>query len=222
MAATAAALAFLDGLRRGRMGVWLGVCSVLLVAACSSSTSDGASGSNAVVDAESPTDDVAAGAPHSGGSDLAGELATAAMCDLIEPIVDDVVAAADLDIPLADDSPYAVGASECHFQFSGDAATVEVTVARQPTIYGDDVAALAASFSETTRSDAPAPTLGDEALLLESSLSGEAYAVFPVDGHVWVATVRDEVAGATGQPGADVGATAVAVGAAVLDGLGVR
>jgi len=166
---------------------------LLLTAACSSDSEPTAS----PVDVDAETDGPGASDEDSSGGDgsspaessAGAEVATAPVCDLITPFVDDVVAAFGADLPLAEDSPSGRLESGCTLDLldpepgidRGDAAIIEV--ARHPALYTD--VASTAEQTDLGGSTSEASSVGGDALLLTDATGEVVMVFFSSGGRVW-------------------------------------
>ncbi|NLD76905.1 MAG: hypothetical protein GX643_09590 [Acidimicrobiales bacterium] len=180
--------------RRRPVLFWLAVSSVLLGVGCSSDSGDdaaaGGSGNRPPTEQDAGEDS----GQGDGGAGASSDVNESPVCEVIAPVVDDMVAAAALDLPLTDDSPADKTAAGCELRFAGPEATVTVTIGRVPAVIST-VDAMVSSFQDVDPVG-PLPSLGDDAQLLEDSMDGStAYVLLSGNGRVWQVTAYDSTAG---------------------------
>lgn len=161
--------------RRTRRLRLLGVAvCIALVSACSSgSDSDG--GQTATDDQVTAPADGADGADDDQGGDPGGDGEVVPVCDLVEPVVDDLVAAFGVGIPVTEEGAYARGENECFIDFSdelvpaGELSEAHIWVKRLPAIHSEvDAAADTVGIGEPS----PAPEVADDALVFDDGSMG--------------------------------------------------
>lgn len=177
-----------------RFATGIVACGLLLAAACSSdsepTTSPAAADAGGASDAADASD---AGSAGGSGPDLAestagAEVATARVCDLIAPFVDDIVAAFGTDLPLAEGSPDGRLESGCTIDLREtepgiDRAAAIIDVARLPAVIAD--VATAAESNDIGGSRSEASSVGGDAQLLTDPADEMAIVVFSSGGRVW-------------------------------------
>lgn len=158
--------------RRTRRLRLLGVAVCLaLVSACSSgSDSDGGQAAT-----DDPVTAPADGPDGDRGADPGGDGEVVPVCDLVEPVVDDLVAAFGVGIPVTDEGAYARGEGECFIDFSdesvpaGELSEAHIWVKRLPAIHSEvDAAADTVGIGEPS----PAPEVADDALVFDDGSMG--------------------------------------------------
>lgn len=151
-----------------------------------------------------------------GDAEVNADLNEQRVCELIEPVVDEMVAATSLDVELDGDiSEPLMSAVGCDLRLNGPDGSFTVTIGRVPDLFGS-VDAFTGTFSDAELVG-PAPSLGSDAQLIRNTLAPSVFTVMWSNGRVWQVTASDNLASSTGNPTTDVETVAVSV-AEVLKG----
>lgn len=200
---------------------WLVVGCVVVVAACSSdSNSDDATSEEA--DAQSSgeqanavdpgADDQNAGDQEQPNGDAGSDsdVNEDRVCDVIEPVVDEMVAATSLDVELDGEiSEPNMSELGCDLRLVGPDVSLTVVIARAPAILSSVDTFLGTMVDSELVG--PVPSLGSDAQLMRETMSPSAFTAMSSNGRVWQVSATDNLAPATGEPSADIEAVAVSI-----------
>lgn len=205
---------------------WLAVGCIVLGAACSSGSADGAvdrdvgspveqtAGDNNAQGTDGPAPvpeaETASETETGGGPATNLDVAESPVCDVIAPVIDDMVAAADVGVPLDDDAPISIPGGGCELRFSGSDVALRITIGRFPAVLSS-VDAVVSSFVDVELVG-PLPSAGDDAQLLHDGIEdSRVYALLTGGGRVWQVTVTDGFAGTVDGSGLNTEAIAISM-----------
>ncbi len=174
-------------------------CGLLLASACSSDSEPSAEPGDAdvadvsdVSDGNDASEEGSSGGSGSSDSESTAseEVATAPVCDLITPVLDDLVEAFGTDLPMTEDSPNASLQSGCTIDLmepfdesGGERRSVIIEVARYPALYTD--VAETVERNEFGGSSSEVDSVGGDAMIQTDGVGEAAMVFFSSGGRVW-------------------------------------